>query len=318
MPIKKVLRKSSGKLGAESLRTGLTDASPMLIIICFIFSLICLGVVKYNYQISIFEVINPNLSIWIALLFAVVVQVGRMAFGFVGVRDLVKGRWVIGSLGICASIGITVFEHIEVGRMVEFWGNESLRLPFQFLVWVALIFELRLIMTMSGKNNEEEEYQKQVKAQEAAEEKRIAEMRSQLDDHYKLQYEIASKKDELLRQQQYIDEKQKVLAREERERKERYDREIAAMNKRRVDEQKEREARDKKEVADRKARRDQELAEQKTQLAKKEAKRKAKLAKKAAKSKKRELATQVTPTNTNDSKKLGNGLLEVSANGQST
>jgi len=276
MQLKNVIKKSKTKLGAESIRVGLTDASPMLIIICFIFSLLLLGIIKYNYQLALFNIVNPSVSFWVAILFAVVVQVGRMAFGFVGVRDLARRNWVIGILGISASIAITFFEHTEVNRMVEHWGNDHLRIPLIFLVWITLVFELRLIMTMSGSNESEKEYEEEVKKAQEAEEKRVAELNKQLDNHYKLQYDIKRKEDELVRKQQYISDRQAAMEREAKERQERYNREIEAMKRRRLQEDKERETRFQKEDTERKIRREKQEKEREQRRAKKEAKRKRK------------------------------------------
>lgn len=85
----------------------------------------------------------------IAILIDLVSQLGRLAFGLVGVRDFVRGKKVTGALGILASIAITAYEHLEVARMVQYWRNPEMYYPIVFLVWIALVFELRLMMTMS-------------------------------------------------------------------------------------------------------------------------------------------------------------------------
>jgi len=183
-----LIRKPTTKLGADSVRNFLTNSSPMLIILCFICCLFLLGIIKFNYQVALFNVINPNVSFWVSLLFALVVQIGRMAFGFVGVRDLSRGRWIIGLLGLTASAGITYFEHTEVERMVAHWNNQSLHEPLLFLVWGAFLFELRLIGTMVGEDDAEKEYQKKVEKAKAEQEKYLSDARAQIKKELELQF----------------------------------------------------------------------------------------------------------------------------------
>ncbi len=209
--------KPNAKLGAESLRVGLTNSSPMLIILCFICSLVLLGIIKYHYQLALFNVVSPSVSFWVAILFAGVIQVGRMAFGFVGVRDLVRGRWVIGILGIIASILITIFEHTEVNRMVAHWDQEHLRFPLLFLVWIALVFELRLIMTMTGTGDAEKDYQEQLKEAQEAEERRWEAERQQIEKQIRLQFEIREKERDLERQKQFLAEQQQTFEKQAKE-----------------------------------------------------------------------------------------------------
>jgi len=176
------LRKSPSKMGADSVRDKLTDSSPMLIILCFIISLVLFGIIKYHYQLALFKVIsrNTSISMWLALLFAAVVQIARMAFGFVGVRDLSRDRWLIGGLGLVASVLITYFEHTEVSRMVEHWQEPHLQIPLIALVWGSFLLELRLIGTMIGEDDSEKEYEEQLKKAQEAEEKRLEGLEQQL------------------------------------------------------------------------------------------------------------------------------------------
>ena len=176
------LRKPTSKIGADSVRDKLTDSSPMLIILCFIISLILFGIIKYHYQVSLFKVISRDatISMWLALLFAAVVQIARMAFGFVGVRDLSRDRWFIGGLGVIASIAITYFEHTEVSRMVEHWQEPHLQIPLIALVWGSFLLELRLIGTMIGEDDSEQEYQEQLRKLQEAEENRLEGLEKQL------------------------------------------------------------------------------------------------------------------------------------------
>ena len=219
-------RNPNSKLGAESIRVGLTNSSPMLIILCFICSLVLLGIIKYHYQLALFHVVSPSVSFWVAILFAAVIQVGRMAFGFVGVRDLVRGNWVIGVLGIIASIVITVFEHTEVNRMVAHWNQEHLRIPLLFLVWIALVFELRLIMTMAGAGDTEKEYQQQLKEAQEVEERRRVEERQQIEKQIRLQFEIREKEKDLMRQKQALEDQKQLFEKQAKEWKEWMERQL--------------------------------------------------------------------------------------------
>lgn len=221
MQFSNLIKKPKTKLGANSVRDGLTNSSPMLIILCFICCLVLLGIIKFNYQTVLFNVVDPTVSFWVALLFSIVVQVGRMAFGFVGVRDLARGKWVIGILGICASIAITVFEHTEVTRMVEHWKEEHLRIPLLFLVWGAFLFELRLIMTMIGTDESEKEYDKQVKKAQEAEERRFQEEKNRLVKYYHLEFEMKTKELKLQFKQQRMDDMESKLREKEQALKER-------------------------------------------------------------------------------------------------
>ena len=134
---------------ATSAQEFLTDISPILIIGSFGLSLIAFGVLKFNYHVELLSEKLPTMGVAIAAMIAVVSQLLRFAFGLAGVRDLVRGRKWVGIIGIMASVVLTIYEHFEAGRMAVHWGNEHLWFIFVFLVWVALVAEIRLIMTMS-------------------------------------------------------------------------------------------------------------------------------------------------------------------------
>ena len=136
---------------ATSTQEFLTDISPILIIGSFGASLLAFGMLKFHYHQELFAEELPAISAMIAAMVAVVSQLLRFAFGLAGVRDLVRGRKWMGILGIGASILLSVYEHFEAGRMAVHWKNPDLWYIFVFLVWVALVAEIRLIMTMSVK-----------------------------------------------------------------------------------------------------------------------------------------------------------------------
>ena len=138
---------------ATNVQEFLTDISPILIIGSFGASLIAFGVLKFNYHVELFSEKLPTIGYLIAGMVAVVSQLLRFAFGLAGVRDLVRGRTWIGVIGITASIMLSIYEHFEAKRMATHWGNEHLWYIFVFLVWVALVAEIRLIMTMSKHPN---------------------------------------------------------------------------------------------------------------------------------------------------------------------
>lgn len=136
---------------ATSAQQFLTDISPILIILSFGASLFSFGVLKYNYLADLFGEKLPSIGLIVAAMVAVVSELLRFGFGLAGVRDLVRGKKWNGILGIGASVILSVYDHFEAGRMAAHWGNEELWYVLVFLVWVALVAEIRLIMTMSEK-----------------------------------------------------------------------------------------------------------------------------------------------------------------------
>lgn len=136
---------------ATSTQQFLTDISPILIILSFGASLFAFGVLKYNYLADLFSEKLPSIGLIVAVLVSVVSELLRFGFGLAGVRDLVRGKRWNGILGIGASVILSIYDHFEAGRMAAHWGNEELWYVLVFLVWVALVAEIRLIMTMSEK-----------------------------------------------------------------------------------------------------------------------------------------------------------------------
>lgn len=148
---------NSRDFGAIKSRDWMTDFSPLLIIITFVSSLVAFGILKFYYQMELLSPKLGSIGVFVAFLAAAVSQIARLGFGLAGVRDLSRGREYLGFGGIIASIALTIYEHSEASRMAIHWGNEHLALVFYFLVWVALVAEIRLIMTMSEKPKVQEQ-----------------------------------------------------------------------------------------------------------------------------------------------------------------
>lgn len=145
--------RNSRDFGAESVRDWLTDISPILIIGTFLLSLLSFGVLKFNYHQELFSEKLPTIGTLLAAMIAFVSQIARFAFGLAGVRDIVRGRVWLGWSGVLASVILSIYEHFEASRMAIYWENPDWWYAFVFLVWLALATEIRLLMTMSEKQD---------------------------------------------------------------------------------------------------------------------------------------------------------------------
>ena len=101
--------------------------------------------------------------------------------------------------------------------MVAHWNQEHLRIPLLFLVWIALVFELRLIMTMAGAGDTEKDYQQQLKEAQEAEERRWIEERQRIENRIRIQFEIKEKEKDLVRQKQDLENQKELFEKQSKE-----------------------------------------------------------------------------------------------------
>jgi len=134
----------------------LTKISPLLLIISMLLSFTSMFIFQVNYYEELMAENLPTMGVVLAWAIAIVTQFARMAFGIAGARDFYLGNSFSGSLGLAASLGISIFENFEAAWMAAHWENMEMLGLLRFIVWLGFVLEVRLILTAGNANDDDQ------------------------------------------------------------------------------------------------------------------------------------------------------------------
>lgn len=131
----------------------LTDMSPFFIIATTLISLAVIFLIDVSYLTKVFF---PKMSYggWlVGFLIPSGIMVARIGFGLLGASDISKGSYISGLIGLSGTFAIAIFEHYALTEIAHVWELPKQVGLFQFMIWLAVGAELRLMMTLGNENN---------------------------------------------------------------------------------------------------------------------------------------------------------------------
>lgn len=131
----------------------LTDLSPILIVTTTFISLLVIFFIDITHLAKVFFVQMSYLGYFVAFLIPLGIMIARLAFGLLGAKDISGGAWLSGILGLAGTFAIAIFEHYTLTHIAKLWEMYDQIGLFQFIVWLAVGAELRLMMTLGNENN---------------------------------------------------------------------------------------------------------------------------------------------------------------------
>lgn len=131
----------------------LTDLSPLLIVATTVTALLVIFLIDVTHLISVFEPKMGILGYVVAFLISCCILIARLAFGLLGASDVSNGAYISGIIGLSGTLCIAVFEHFALTHIATVWNMPEQIGLFQFIVWLAVGAELRLMMTLGNEKN---------------------------------------------------------------------------------------------------------------------------------------------------------------------
>lgn len=131
----------------------LTDMSPFFVIATTITSLAVIFLIDITYLTAVFFPKMSYIGYLVGFLVPTAILVARLGFGLLGASDISKGAWISGLIGLSGTFAIAIFEHYALTHIAEVWNMPDQIGLFQFMVWLAVGAELRLMMTLGNENN---------------------------------------------------------------------------------------------------------------------------------------------------------------------
>lgn len=117
-------------------------------------------ILQYYYYHQLFsqvEHLSKPIVIIIAFCFGLIIQFSRLGFVFAGVEEFATGRKRSGYIGFLFSVGLSIYETVEMYFLVSHWWSGDFFTPammaVQFLVWISFILELRWALNVGGKSS---------------------------------------------------------------------------------------------------------------------------------------------------------------------
>ena len=130
----------------------LTNLSPVLVILTTLLSLLVIQIIDTVAKIDIFVPKMGLVGYAPAFLIPFCILIARLGFGLLGAKDIAQKSYASGIVGLLGTFAIALYEHNAVTQIATVWKLTDYAVLFQFIVWLAVAAELRLMMTLgSGK-----------------------------------------------------------------------------------------------------------------------------------------------------------------------
>lgn len=140
------------RLAEKTIRM-ITDFSPFLVIGTTIISLLVVFIIDIIFKAGLFLPVMGYAGYVVAFLIPLAIMAARLGFGLLGAKDISDGSWASGFLGLVGTFAIAFYEHTAVTKIAIEWSLADYSSLFQFMVWLAVGAELRLMMTLGSSKN---------------------------------------------------------------------------------------------------------------------------------------------------------------------
>lgn len=148
---------------SEQIVSGLTEASPILLLLAFFACLIYVGVLQQEYYAALFQTSMPGKAGFVGWFVAIGVGLSRMAGMFSSVALYRLGKLGQALLLLFISISIAFFEHFEAVPMAAYYAEDNnvskdaFQLLYQASVWFTIPIELAIAFVYSATTSVKEE-----------------------------------------------------------------------------------------------------------------------------------------------------------------
>lgn len=124
-------------------------------------------ILQYHYYHDLFgraTNLSKPIVIIVAFCFGLIVQFSRLGFVFAGVEEFATNRKKSGYIGFAFSVGLSIYETVEMYYLVLHWWVDEYFIPammaVQFLVWISFVLELRWALNVGSKSSNSFSYKR--------------------------------------------------------------------------------------------------------------------------------------------------------------
>lgn len=142
---------------APKIMREISKFAPFALLICALFSFVAVSIFTVDYYEHLFEKRFSDNARFMAIVVSVIQEAVRFGLLVTSIKDFSDKKPFNGWLGLAGSI-ILVAHDISIAKDISFLWSPENPSPYSgifiFLILIGLLLEVRLILTLSGSNEE--------------------------------------------------------------------------------------------------------------------------------------------------------------------
>ena len=132
----------------------MSKLAPIALVVCAILSFACVGIFSVDYYEQLFSVRFKSNARELAILVSVIQELVRFGLLVSSMSDFSEGKNLNGWLGLIGSLFLVWHDVNLASKLAIMWNAEDPSAytgVLQFLIFIGLLLEVRLVMMMSGR-----------------------------------------------------------------------------------------------------------------------------------------------------------------------
>ena len=132
----------------------LSKFAPVALIVCAILSFACVGIFSVDYYEELFSVRFKTNARELAILVSVIQELVRFGLLVSSMSDFSEGKTLNGWIGLIGSLFLVWHDVNIASKLAVMWdasNPEAYTGVLQFLIFIGLLLEVRLVMMLSAK-----------------------------------------------------------------------------------------------------------------------------------------------------------------------
>lgn len=128
--------------------------APIALVVCAILSFACVGIFSVDYYEELFSVRFKTNARELAILVSVIQELVRFGLLVSSMSDFSEGKNLNGWLGLIGSLFLVWHDVNIASKLALMWdasNPEAYTGVLQFLIFIGLLLEIRLVMMLSGR-----------------------------------------------------------------------------------------------------------------------------------------------------------------------